>query len=345
MSDIVPHKRELRREGRLRRFIKEPQAIFYEGKSHPEIEFEDGSKGLATCLRCHDAPCIVISDSDSLLTGLLNEFPGDPSRDVCPTNAIDWGEYGEMPEIDDDKCIGCGLCVSSCPYGAIRLTELGKAEVLSDDPDGITENQKKATEPHLEIPRKGMIAIPSAPFARDMPEIVGALNERQNMLLARNMLMACGVVASIRRKGDTNIRMDALLQFSSGQIGVVELETGVGVLDSPRALLEDIAVLHNRIGVPLSNIEPISVILALPNGRSEYFQVVDDIAKVLGIRCRTLTLGTLCILMWHFGRLENLTDDLFTTATGATDLYPSLKRLLPKLPSDELYPGAYRPSK
>ena len=32
-------------------------------------------------------------------------------------------------EIDTDTCIGCGLCVSLCPYHAISKTDDNKAEV------------------------------------------------------------------------------------------------------------------------------------------------------------------------------------------------------------------------
>jgi len=33
-----------------------------------------------------------------------------------------------MPWVDSEKCVGCGLCVSMCPSGAISLTE-GKAVI------------------------------------------------------------------------------------------------------------------------------------------------------------------------------------------------------------------------
>lgn len=32
-------------------------------------------------------------------------------------------------EVDEDKCIGCGLCTRLCPYGA-PIVEEGKAKVL-----------------------------------------------------------------------------------------------------------------------------------------------------------------------------------------------------------------------
>ena len=108
--------------------------------------------------------------------------------------------------------------------------------------------------------------------------------------MVRNVLLACGVGASMRRKGDTNVRMDGVLRFASGQIGVLEFEA-TATLESPRALLEDIAVLHGRFNIPISDIVPVSVVTTLPNRRAEYYQVMDDISKVLDINCRTITFG------------------------------------------------------
>lgn len=345
MSDVVPHKQALRRQGRLRWFYADPEVILFAPGQAPEIQFADGSQRRASCLGCHDAPCMELTEAQLSLGGTLGAFPGDPSRDVCPTDAIDWDQAGEVITIDTESCIGCGLCAVCCPYGAISIRSDGVALVEGADPDGITTIETGAVEQHVTTPRAGALGDLAEPFARKIPEILNRLTDTQGTRLARNMLAACGVAASMRRKGDTNIRMDGLLSFASEQIGVVELETGAAVLESPRALLEDIAVLHSRFGVPMADIVPVSVIGALPNVRAEYYQVIDDIVKVLDIQCRTLTIGALCLLMWRFGKLDGLDGDLFSTKAGATDLHSSLARLIPNLPAGEPYPGAYRPSK
>lgn len=52
-----------------------------------------------SCLHCDDAPCVP----------------------VCPTGAsYKRGEDG-IVLVDEDKCIGCGLCAWACPYGAREL--------------------------------------------------------------------------------------------------------------------------------------------------------------------------------------------------------------------------------
>ena len=343
MSDVVPHKQALRRQGRLRLFQADPKMITFKPSEGAEITFADGSVGRATCLGCHDAPCMELKQPS--LEGTLGMFPSDPLRDVCPTDAINWDATGGTPTIEAEDCIGCGLCAVHCPYGAISLSPDGIAVVETDDPDRITAPVKEAAKPHLRIVREGALGSIKERFAHDLPAMIDNLNDTKTTRLARNMLAACGVVAHMRRKGDTNIRMDGLLRFDSGQVGVVELETGKAVLESPRALLEDIAVLHNRFGKDVVDIVPVSMIGTLPNVRGEYYQVINDIKKVLNIECRTITFGAICMLMWHFGTLAEMPEGLFITTVGTTNLYPSLAQLIPDLPETEPYPGAYRPPK
>ncbi len=39
---------------------------------------------------------------------------------ACPKQAISRTEEG-LIEVDEPRCIGCGLCVKACPYGAVGL--------------------------------------------------------------------------------------------------------------------------------------------------------------------------------------------------------------------------------
>ena len=41
-----------------------------------------------------------------------------PCRASCPVDAISYNEYG-ITVIDEEKCIRCGKCIHSCPFGAI----------------------------------------------------------------------------------------------------------------------------------------------------------------------------------------------------------------------------------
>ena len=79
----------------------------------------DGRAGAGTCLGCASAACMEKDESELTLFGAMDAFPGDPSLDVCPTRAIRWDGENSAAFIVADDCIGCGLCVSRCPYGAI----------------------------------------------------------------------------------------------------------------------------------------------------------------------------------------------------------------------------------
>ena len=345
MSDLVPHKRARQGDGLLRGLREVPDVILVEENQAPIVVFRDGSRGRGTCLGCHDAPCMELTESDLNLEGKLEVFPGDPVRDVCPSDAISWNEEGDSPVIDTATCIGCGLCAVSCPYGAISLSPDGIAQVERSDPDGITVSDSSFTDGHVISPRIGVLGSISTHFSSELPEIVNKLTDIEAARLVRNMLVGCGLRANVRRKGDTNIRMDGVLRLASGQIGVVEIERSSAVLDSPRALLEDVAVLHGRFGVQMDEIVPVSILGTLPNSRSEYYQVMDDIEQVLGIRCRTITLGALCMILWHFASLDRIEGDLFSTSQGETDLTLSVMRLTGDLEVQEPHPGAFEPSK
>ena len=52
------------------------------------------------CLHCDEPPCV----------------------DVCPTGAS-WRREDGVVLIDEARCIGCGVCMTACPYGARTINE------------------------------------------------------------------------------------------------------------------------------------------------------------------------------------------------------------------------------
>ena len=54
-----------------------------------------------SCLHCDDAPCVT----------------------VCPTGASYKRSEDGIVLVNEDACIGCGLCAWSCPYGARELDQ------------------------------------------------------------------------------------------------------------------------------------------------------------------------------------------------------------------------------
>ncbi len=68
-----------------------------------EIIGEEGDARVVhfpkSCLHCEDAPCVT----------------------VCPTGASYKRADDGIVLVNEDKCMGCGLCAWSCPYGAREM--------------------------------------------------------------------------------------------------------------------------------------------------------------------------------------------------------------------------------
>lgn len=47
-----------------------------------------------------------------------NMCDNPPCVYCCPTGASHVEDFGQLVQIDADKCIGCKACLAACPYGA-----------------------------------------------------------------------------------------------------------------------------------------------------------------------------------------------------------------------------------
>lgn len=347
MSEVLHHKSSRRSAGRARSYVAEVTTIdFGPGGGHPTVILSDGRSGDGSCLGCYDTPCIEKPPSESVVATALESFPGDPSNAVCPTDAITWNQARQIVQVDPGACIGCGLCVVRCPYGALYLEKDDAATVLTQDPNRmlISADLKPSASSHPTPLRRGRLGASTSVSLAKLPASISALSNAS--VFVRNVLHELGVRCRTRRRGDTNVRIDAVAVLDDGLVGVLEMEFTGAVLDSPRALLEDIAILHTRYVMPIGEICPISVVLALPNVRSEYYQVIEDIDRVLGIRCRTVTVGALVLLLWNLGRIPGLKRGLFLTSAAGADLLPSIQALVPNFRYDgEPYPASLRTAK
>ena len=85
---------------------------------------------------------------------------------VCPTGALSWNEEKKSIQIDNDKCISCGLCEKECPIGAFTVAkneeEYAKAKKEIDEDPRTTKD--------LFVDRYGAVAI-SDFFKIDLKEI------------------------------------------------------------------------------------------------------------------------------------------------------------------------------
>lgn len=66
-------------------------------------------------------PCV----HREFLPQLCNQCEAPACVPACPVNAT-WKQDDGIVVIDQDKCIGCGSCVRTCPYGARYLDPVKK---------------------------------------------------------------------------------------------------------------------------------------------------------------------------------------------------------------------------
>ena len=71
----------------------------------PKFRLDGKKSGMhmvaSACMHCFDAVCLV----------------------GCPTNAIEYDLDNRIIKINNDTCIGCGICALSCPYNTIEMVK------------------------------------------------------------------------------------------------------------------------------------------------------------------------------------------------------------------------------
>lgn len=65
--------------------------------------------------RLEDGPVVVIE--------CVENIPCNPCVAVCPQDSISMDEITDVPDVDFEDCIGCGLCVTECPGLAIFIID------------------------------------------------------------------------------------------------------------------------------------------------------------------------------------------------------------------------------
>lgn len=268
---------------------------------------KSGEKIATSCYRCFEPKCMHYS-KEELSFSTIDIFPSELESSVCPSMAISWSLEEKTPKIDSNLCISCGLCIQRCNFGAISFNENFIAEISSientkfEELPYTNEESENILNYFKNIPKEKPIKQISSGHLLIVYSKINEINSKLSLqfpnLISRNLLISLGLNSVIRRRGDVNIRMDLLVSNNCDIIGVSEVEFGNDILNSPRNILDNIAVLHSRYKVKKENLIPIIISFSLPNKRSEYWNVISDIKKVTNLNITSITIGALLMILW-----------------------------------------------
>lgn len=331
--------------------IKPIQIDWQEGCPPARITFSDGKTAIGSCIRCFHPFCMEYSPEELELS-VFQDFPADKNSDVCPTSAISWTHETPAPVVNKKACILCGLCVSRCPTRAIYLDNDGAC--VNDEPNdhfilqckpSDAEATATTTKLFQKVPEKGIYLFESDSTMKKFREKFEGVAHAQSAQfpnhLARNLLIAVGVGAAMRRRGDTNIRMDLVLGPPGVKHGTGEVELGAEVLDAPRNILDNVAILVARYKLSKNNIVPLIVSLDLPNLRSEYWQFIKDVRSVLNVKINSITVGALIVITWNRAKVRIKSGEELYIDIDSPSLRQKIESILERRLNikDDGYPG------
>ena len=288
------------------------ERVFSEGK--PGLLVIDDGEVSGVCLNCPDTPCVFYSESE-IFSPVLDDFPFNRSRDVCPYSAISVDNANLLPVIDDRSCVGCGICVARCPANALYVNSRGTVSVSDGENRAIKCRSSRDEASHKRSIHSLSKSVKSGHLRKvDLPTLERVINDIVNSgtnntaqkLLVRNLIMAIGGEAAISSVGDTNVRID-MWWAHSGLLWVTEVDFDiVSLVDSPRGLLDDVAVCVSRHGVAKDSIRAMIVCLEFPNKRSDYYHIVEDVKSILNIEICTVSVAGLLLAMWTHRTLGDI---------------------------------------
>lgn len=288
------------------------------GSEQSYIVTNKGNKIASKCVGCKNHKCCMFEEDELK----LDQFgiPVDIRTNVCPTDAISINKDGSI-SIDNYKCIECGLCLLRCPLGAIHLKNRSAMvevyETIVDNPSKVDELKKDQMMKNiLSVRKSGNVLIANKDLIDHFYEKFSRLSSQYQIadILVRNLFVQLGCSYGIRRRGDVINRIDGIL-FKNGQIVLNEVELSEDVLESPRAVLDDIAIYKYKFAKSNDKLSGLITLAQLPNSRAEMWRVIEDIKKVLNIDIDVVTIGTLLLLVWNRTNLKECKEPFFNNKT------------------------------
>lgn len=142
------------------------------------------------------------------------------------------------------------------------------------------------------------------PINKKLTNLINSYSKIKQTLDAENKLLkklieSLGGKIRFPRIGDNNERFDAFIEFDN-YYSIVEVEIpSTTILDAPRNLLDDYAVALSRNNLNDKPTIPLVLCWDIPNKRTDYWNVVYDINKILNLKIKTISIPALAL---HYNR-------------------------------------------
>lgn len=301
------------------------------------IIFEDDSKTNGFCCNCQELCCKQYGD-DELKSVTFKSFPHNTSNRVCPTDSIYRDSLSGQIKINDKSCILCGLCLHRCPYAAIQFSVEQPYCMINHESDyKIVSNfdkQKDDVRYLKDIPRKILFKRITKKFTSSYLKTISQSSiiiPDISEIIVRNSLLNIGIICNTKAPGNNHNRIEFFGEsngkFIIGESGISNADT----LEISRRILDDLAVILSRYRVEKNSIIPLAVINGLPNLRTDFYEVIQDIYNILGIKIYTITYHILFVLNLFHIRIESDFFLLFYLDKDNHDLLPAIKSILPDI--------------
>lgn len=210
--------------------------------------------------------------------------------------------------------------------------------------ENIQNNEKLANMSEIELIVKNDLTLSEKlEKLRNSISTVKLTSNGENKLIEL-LFSGLGGKVYFPRKGDNSERFDAVITFPEYKV-VTEIEIpSNAILDAPRNLLDDYAVMHCRKGEDVNKIVPLVVCWDLPNRRTDYWNVITDIYNILGIKVKTISILALALYYWLDIPLDLCSDEFFLNYDNSTMC--SAEKMLEKYKiSIDDFPGYFSPFK
>lgn len=310
------------------------------------VLFEDGmssfvigsKKFIGCCVNCEEKYCMEYS-KEEILPDEFRSFPHNTSQRVCPTEAIEIDPKTNKPTITSD-CICCGLCVYRCPFAAIQLSIIKGRCTINHDSSALVEGdilQQQIQARRFRALNKN-IAFRKIP--RSFADTYSSLLRKKansyvdlSEIVVRNSLINMGFKCGLNAHGNNHIRIEFYATNNSDYIiGESEI-TDTDTLSVSRRLLDDLAVLISRYNISKRQIIPLGVINGLPNKRTDFYEVLEDVKKVTDVQINILTYHILFVLNLFNTKLTSNDISRFIIGRNQNSLLSEVLRLIPNIVS------------